>query len=127
MRSLDFSSWSALVSTLLGLAVITLLGVGIRLLVMQSVQQRRERENRQINERLRTLIAAYKTLGGSFTGISSARCWICNPYPLMFPCRNKDRSGRLQHAVGARATAAKRMAPKTRAAMREPVLEWAWV
>ena len=26
------------------------------------------RENRQINERLRTLIAAYKTLGGSFTG-----------------------------------------------------------
>lgn len=68
MRSLDFSSWSALVSTLLGLAVITLLGVGIRLLVMQSVQQRRERENRQINERLRTLIAAYKTLGGSFTG-----------------------------------------------------------
>jgi hypothetical protein len=32
------------------------------------VQKRRERENRQINERLRTLIAAYKTLGGSFTG-----------------------------------------------------------
>lgn len=29
---------------------------------------RRERENRQINERLRTLIAADKTLGGSFTG-----------------------------------------------------------
>jgi type II secretory pathway pseudopilin PulG len=55
-------------STLLGLAIITLLGVGIRLLVMQTVQQRRERENRQINERLRTLIAAYKTLGGSFTG-----------------------------------------------------------
>jgi uncharacterized membrane protein YgcG len=35
---------------------------------MQSLQQRRERQNRQINERLRTLIAAYKTLGGSFTG-----------------------------------------------------------
>jgi hypothetical protein len=35
---------------------------------MQTMQQRRERENRQINERLRTLIAAYKTLGGSFTG-----------------------------------------------------------
>ena len=68
MRNLDFSSWQALVSTLLGLAVITLIGVGIRLLVMQTVQQRRERENRQINERLRTLIAAYKTLGGSFTG-----------------------------------------------------------
>jgi len=48
--------------------VITLIGVGIRLIVMQIVQARRERENRQINERLRTLIAAYKTLGGSFTG-----------------------------------------------------------
>jgi len=55
-------------TTLLGLAVITLIGVGVRLLLMQTVQQRRERENRQINERLRTLIAAYKTLGGSFTG-----------------------------------------------------------
>ena len=33
-----------------------------------TIQQRRERLNRQINERLRTLIAAYKTLGGSFTG-----------------------------------------------------------
>jgi heme exporter protein D len=68
MRNLDFSSWQALLSTLLGLAVITLIGVGIRLIVMQTIQQRRERENRQINERLRTLIAAYKTLGGSFTG-----------------------------------------------------------
>jgi hypothetical protein len=68
MRNLDFSSWQALLSTLFGLAVITLIGVGIRLLAMQAIQQRRERENRQINERLRTLIAAYKTLGGSFTG-----------------------------------------------------------
>jgi len=68
MRNLDFSSWQALLSTLLGLAVITLIGVGIRLVVMQTIQMRRERENRQINERLRTLIAAYKTLGGSFTG-----------------------------------------------------------
>ncbi len=57
-----------MLSTLLGLAVITLIGVGIRLIVMHTVQQRRERENRQINERLRTLIAAYRTLGGSFTG-----------------------------------------------------------
>ena len=68
MRNLDFSSWQGLLSTLVGLAVITLIGVGIRLLAMQTVQQRRERENRQINERLRTLIAAYRTLGGSFTG-----------------------------------------------------------
>ncbi|WP_454733742.1 MULTISPECIES: hypothetical protein [Cupriavidus] len=68
MRNLDFSSWQGLLSTLFGLALITLIGVGIRLVVMQTIQQRRERENRQINERLRTLIAAYKTLGGSFTG-----------------------------------------------------------
>jgi hypothetical protein len=68
MRNLDFSSWQTLLSTLLGLSVITLIGVGIRLLAMQTIQQRRERENRQINERLRTLISAYRTLGGSFTG-----------------------------------------------------------
>lgn len=68
MRGLDFSSWQGLLTTLAGLALITLIGVGIRLLVMQTVQERRARENRQINERLRTLIAAYKTLGGSFSG-----------------------------------------------------------
>ncbi|MDQ9169628.1 hypothetical protein Q8A64_04300 [Oxalobacteraceae bacterium R-40] len=55
-------------TTLLGIAVITLIGVGIRVLMMLTIQQRRERMNRQINERLRTLIAAYRTLGGSFTG-----------------------------------------------------------
>ena len=51
MRNLDFSSWPALLSTLLGLAIITLIGVGIRLIVMQTIQQRRERENRQIASR----------------------------------------------------------------------------
>lgn len=68
MRGVDFTSWQSLVTTVIGLAFVTLLGVGIRLLLMMTVQQRRERVNRQINERLRTLIAAYKTLGGSFTG-----------------------------------------------------------
>ncbi|OJW20425.1 MAG: hypothetical protein BGO49_04250 [Planctomycetales bacterium 71-10] len=68
MRNLDFSSWTAMVLSFVGLALVTLVGVAIRLAVMQSVQQRRDRENRQINERLRTLIAAYKALGGSFTG-----------------------------------------------------------
>jgi uncharacterized membrane protein YgcG len=65
---MDFSSWHAVLTTFLGLALFTLVGVGIRVLMMQTIQQRRERMNRQINERLRTLIAAYKTLGGSFTG-----------------------------------------------------------
>ena len=66
--ALDFSSWQSVLTTLAGLAIISLIVVGIRLLIMQTVQLRRERENRQINERLRTLIAAYRTLGGSFTG-----------------------------------------------------------
>lgn len=68
MRGLDFSSWQSLLVTVLGLTLVTLLGVGIRLLTQMTFQQRRERMNRQINERLRTLIAAYKILGGSFTG-----------------------------------------------------------
>ncbi|MEG8024219.1 hypothetical protein QP162_06780 [Sphingomonas aurantiaca] len=68
VRGLDFSSWQSLLATILGLTLVTLLGVGIRLLTQMTFQQRRERINRQINERLRTLIAAYKVLGGSFTG-----------------------------------------------------------
>lgn len=68
MHNIDFSSWQSLLVTLIGLALVTLIGVGIRLVMMFTIQQRRERMNRQINERLRVLIAAYKTLGGSFTG-----------------------------------------------------------
>lgn len=68
MRNLDFTSWQTLLSTVLGLVVVSIIAIGVRLLLMQTVQKRRERENRQVNERLRTLIVAYKTLGGSFTG-----------------------------------------------------------
>jgi hypothetical protein len=68
LRLFDFSSWQGLLLTLIGLALFTLISMGIRLLMMFTIQQRRERVNRQINERLRTLIAAYKILGGSFTG-----------------------------------------------------------
>jgi hypothetical protein len=65
MRSLlDFSSWQGVLSTLVGLVLVTVIAVGIRLVVMQRVQHCRERQNRQLNERLRTLIAAYRTLGG---------------------------------------------------------------
>lgn len=42
--------------------------VGVRLVFMQAIQRRRERENWQINECLKVLIAASETLGGSFTG-----------------------------------------------------------
>ncbi len=65
---------------------------------MQTIQQRRERENRQINERLRTLIAAYKTLGGSFTGdlaVDPAHLRDLNPRP------RSDRSRRIRDAVEA--------------------------
>lgn len=68
MRFIDFSSWHSILLTVASLVLVTLMGMGIRVLMMMTIQQRRERMNRQINERLRTLIAAYKTLGGSFTG-----------------------------------------------------------
>ena len=68
MRFMDFSSWQGVLFSLLGLAVFMLVGVGIRVLMMLTIQQRQQRANRQINERLKTLIAAYKALGGSFTG-----------------------------------------------------------
>ena len=68
LRFMDFSSWQGVLSTVLGLALFLLVGIGIRLLMMVTIQQRQQRMNRQINERLRTLIAAYKVLGGSFTG-----------------------------------------------------------
>lgn len=103
MRNLDFSSFQGALLTLVGLAVVTLFGVGVRLLMMTTVQQRRERMNRQINERLRTLIAAYKTLGGSFTGELSV-----NPIHLHALTQNheegqagtsSDRSRRIRDAV----------------------------
>lgn len=68
LGGIGVGSGKDLLSTLVSLALVTLIGVGIRLLAMSLIQQRRERSNRQINERLRVLIAAYKTLGGSFTG-----------------------------------------------------------
>jgi len=68
MRMMDFSSWQSVLISLVALALFALIGVGIRLVMMMTFQQRRERANRQINERLKTLMAAYKVLGGSFTG-----------------------------------------------------------
>lgn len=68
MRFFDFSSWQGVLLSILAIALVALIGVGIRVLMMLTIQQRQQRMNRQINERLRTLIAAYKVLGGSFTG-----------------------------------------------------------
>ncbi len=99
MRNIDFTSWHGLLVTLIGLGLVTLIGVGVRLLIMATIQQRRERMNRQINERLRTLIAAYKTLGGSFTGDLTV-----NPAHLRdLPAESagSDRTRRIRDAVEA--------------------------
>ncbi len=68
MRFMDFSSWQGILFSVLGIALFALIGMGIRILMMMTLQQRQQRMNRQINERLRALMAAYKVLGGSFTG-----------------------------------------------------------
>src|SRR5690606_5491800 len=58
--------------------------------MMSTIQQRQQRMNRQINERLRTLIAAYKVLGGSFTGTlqvdpRSRRKYLSEAAPAVAP------------------------------------------
>lgn len=68
MRNFDFTTWQGFLTTIVGLALFALIGVGIRVLMMLTIQARQQRMNRQINERLKTLISAYRTLGGSFTG-----------------------------------------------------------
>jgi hypothetical protein len=101
MRNLDFSSFQGAVLTLIGLAIVTLIGVGVRLLMMATVQQRRERMNRQINERLRTLIAAYKVLGGSFTGDLSVNPMHLRDAPVADSAATSERSRRTRDAVEA--------------------------
>jgi uncharacterized membrane protein YgcG len=110
LRGIDFSSWQSVLTTLLGLALVTLIGVGVRLVMMVTIQQRRERLNRQINERLRTLIAAYKALGGSVTGDLSVdprhlrdlkRGGDAAPLDLTPGPGASDRSRRIRDAVEA--------------------------
>jgi uncharacterized membrane protein YgcG len=110
MRSMDFSSWQGAMTTIIGLAVITLLGVGIRLIIMQTIQQRRERMNRQINERLKTLIAAYRTLGGSFTGQLTVD-----------PTHLRDLQERTRAAEGAPAAAEETFSSERSRRMRDAV------
>ena len=57
---LDFSSWSTVLTTLFSLIVVSLVFVGIRLVFMQTFQRRRERENRQINERVNPLVISLR-------------------------------------------------------------------
>lgn len=47
--------------------VLAVMLLGVRIFVMQRIQQRRQRENRQETERLKSLVAAYRSLAGSFS------------------------------------------------------------
>lgn len=53
--------------TLIASLFVAVILLGIRVFVMQRVQQKRQRENRQETERLRSLVAAYRSLAGSFS------------------------------------------------------------
>jgi uncharacterized membrane protein YgcG len=64
MRLTDIGPlWLTLIASLV-LAIILL---AIRIFVMLRIQQRRQRENRQEAERLRSLVAVYRSLAGSFS------------------------------------------------------------
>ena len=50
--------------------VVTVLLLAVRIFVMQRIQTRRQRENRQETERLKSLVAAYRSLAGSFSPVT---------------------------------------------------------
>ena len=54
-------------TTLIASLLIALVLLAIRIFVMQRVQQQRQRENRQETERLKSMVAAYRSLAGSFS------------------------------------------------------------
>ncbi len=56
--------------TLIASLLVAVVLLAVRVVVMQRVQQRRQRENRQETERLKSLVAAYRSLAGSFTPAS---------------------------------------------------------
>ena len=58
--------------TLIASLVVAVVLLGLRVFVMQRVQQKRQRENRQETERLRSLVAAYRSLAGSFSPAADA-------------------------------------------------------
>lgn len=64
MRLADLGPVPLSIIASLVLAVVLL---AIRIFVMQRMQTRRQRENRQETERLKSLVAAYRSLAGSFS------------------------------------------------------------
>jgi uncharacterized membrane protein YgcG len=69
VRWLDLGTLPLTVIVSLLLAVVLL---AMRVFVMQRVQTARQRENRQESERLRSLVAAYRALAGSFSPAAPA-------------------------------------------------------
>lgn len=53
--------------TLIASLVVAVLLLAMRVFVMQRIQKQRQRENRQETERLKSLVAAYRSMAGSFT------------------------------------------------------------
>lgn len=101
MRGLDLTNGAGLLNALISIALVTLIGVGLRLVMMLTIQQRRERRNRQINERLKLLIAAYKVLGGSFTGDLSVDPTHLRTLRERGEPEGSERSRRIRDAVEA--------------------------
>lgn len=64
MRTTDIG---ALPLTVIASLVVAVLLLVLRIFVMQRVQSRRQRENRQETERLKSLVAAYRAMAGSFS------------------------------------------------------------
>lgn len=64
---MGFTEIGALPLSILVSVLVAVLLLLMRVFVMHRVQQRRQRENRQETERLKSLVAAYRSLAGSFT------------------------------------------------------------
>lgn len=64
MRTIDFG---ALPLTLIASLLVAVVLLAVRIFVMQRVQTQRQRENRQETERLKSLVAAYRVMAGSFS------------------------------------------------------------
>ena len=64
MRTLDLGPFTL---TLIASLVVAVVLLALRVFVMQRVQTQRQRENRQETERLKSLVAAYRALAGSFS------------------------------------------------------------
>jgi len=117
---IDFSSWQGLLTTMVTALLLSFAAIGVRLLFMHTVQRRRERENRQINERVKTLIAAYKTLGGSFTGDLAVD--PTHLRELRSGGRNEEAAAESETAASAGSDRRRRMRDAVEAALSDVIL-----